>query len=328
MSVHTYSLFPIQDRGIFLLGKKQEARFWTVKDLKKFNTDREDYLHKANRSERRLLKRVHMLFIPADGVINKGHMIRTAMDCTSQDEQYAMAFQFAIEAVHAETYGLSAQVIFGNECIKKLKIKAESVQVIQDKIRFAEKYSMDRNYSYTEYLLAFACTEGIFISVSFIFIFWFRSKGMMPALIHANSMISEDEQLHQEMANYRYLKHGGLSQERELEIIMEAMKIEERYIDWILPEAIDDLRPEDVKTYLKLIVDYQLVSLGRPKMFNVTNPFAWDQDRSLFKKHNPYERDSGAYCRFSVNEYIDMIDNLDTYGNETHLTDPWSIEDI
>lgn len=328
MSVHSYSLFPIRDRPIFLLGKQQEARMWSVSDLKKFDVDRDDYRHKASNEEKSLIEKVHMFFVPADGVINKGHMMRTAVDCDSQEEQFAMAMQFGVEAVHAETYGLSAQVIFGNDRIIQLKKDAESVPVIQKKIQFAEKYSMDRKYSYTEYLLAFACTEGIFISVSFIFIFWFRSKAMFPSLIHANAIISEDEMLHQEMANYRFLKHGGLPKERIYEIIMEAMAIEEEYIDWILPKAIDDLNPEDVKTYLRLVINYQLVSIGLPKMFDVANPFPWDQDRSLFKKHNPYERDSGQYCKFSVNEYIDMIDNIDDYGSCEHLTHPWDVEGL
>lgn len=326
-NVDKYSLFPLTDLEMYKLGKKQEARIWSIADLKSLVVDREDYRHRADYPKKRIIEKVHCLFVPFDGVINIGHMTRTINDCTDPCEQFAMCMQFQIEAVHAETYGLSAQIIFGNDKLKELKIEAQNTQAIKDKIAFAEKYT--KHGSLCEYLLAFACSEGIFISVSFIFIFWFRSKEMFPSLIHANSMISEDEEIHQSMANKRYLKHGGLSEARAMEIILEAMAIEERYIEWVLPEDVDDLKVEDVKTYLKLVVDYQLTSIGLPKLFNVQNPFSWDLDRSLYKKPNPYERESGQYCRFSVNEIIDrVLSSVDKNTDNTHLTDPWAVEGI
>jgi ribonucleotide reductase beta subunit family protein with ferritin-like domain len=325
--VHTYSLYPLSDIEMYKLGKEQEARFWSISDLKSFYIDREDYQHRASPQQKRILEKVMIDFVPIDGVVNSGHMKRTAK-CKDQCEQYAMAMQIADEAVHAETYGLSAQVIFGNDKLKELKIEAEGTKAIKDKMAFGKKYAK-KDKSQCEYLLGFACTEGIFISVSFIFIFWFRSKEMMPSLIHANSMISEDEMLHQKMANKRYLKYGGLPKEEAMAIIMEAMAIEERFIDWILPEAVDDLNPQDVKTYLKLVVDYQLVSIGLPKLYNVTNPFSWDSDRSLYKKPNPYERESGQYCRFSVDEVMKMVENIQTGTIKSdHLINPWATEGI
>jgi ribonucleotide reductase beta subunit family protein with ferritin-like domain len=312
---------------MYRLGKEQESRFWSANELKSFTIDRMHYRTRMNKPRRKMLERVGIFFLPVDGVVNTGHMRRTAEECKDPSEQYAMAMQIAIEAVHGETYGMSIQIIFGNERLMKLKRKAESIEIIQDKIKFGEKYMKD--CSLCEYLLAFACTEGILISTSFIFIFWFRSQGLIPGLIHANSMISEDEKLHQEIANKRYLKYGGLSPERATEIIMEAMALEERYIDWVLPEPIDDLNAEDVKTYLKLVVDYQLVSIGLPKMFEVENPFSWDADRSLYKKPNPYERDSGKYCRFSVDEHLQKvfseIDGCYDELDNLHLEDPWSV---
>lgn len=325
--VHRYSLYPLTDFDIYKLGKEQEARLWSISDLKSFYIDREDYQHRATPKQKRIIEKVTIDFVPIDGVVNKGHMKRTAK-CKDQCEQYAMAMQIAEEAVHAETYGLSAQIIFGNDKLKELKVEAENTKVIQDKLAFGNKYAK-KDKSWCEYLLGFACTEGIFISVSFIFIFWFRSKEMMPSLIHANSMISEDEMLHQKIANKRYLKYGGLPTKRAMEIIMEAMEIEERFIDWILPEPVDDLKPEDVKTYLKLVVDYQLMSIGLPKLYNVSNPFSWDSDRSLYKKPNPYERESGQYCRFSVEEVMEMILNIQNGTTKSdHLTNPWATEGI
>lgn len=329
-TVHSYSLYPIKDLAMYKLGKQQEARLWSVADLKSFAIDRDDYLHRLCPKRKSMIEKVFMYFVPVDGVVNAGHMTRTALDCRDTCEQFCMAMQIAIEAVHAETYGISAQIVFGNTKLNELMIEAENTAVIQEKITYSEKY-IDSSYSLCEYLLAFACTEGIFISVSFIFIFWFRSQGLLPAMIHSNSMISEDEMLHQLMAVTRYLKYGGLPAERAAEIILEAMEIEERYIDWVLPEAISDLTPEDVKTYLKLVVDYLFMLIGLPKRFNVQNPFSWDNDRSLYKKPNPYERESGQYCRFSVEEVLDRILNetgTGTNHNSEHIIDPWSVEGI
>lgn len=324
--VDKYSLYPLRDYDMYLLGKKQEARKWGTSEIKSFAVDREDCSRMEQRRER-MVSKIYMLFVPIDGVINAGHMKRTCEDWVTPEEQFAMTFQFMIEAVHAETYGLYAQAVFGNDKLKAMKIEAQNTPCIQNKIKFLEKYSSSQ-YSPQEYLLAFACSEGIHISTSFIVIFWFRSQNLLPVAILTNSMISEDEFLHQLIANTRYLKHPRLSEEREMEIIMEAMELEREYLKWLLPEAIDDLKPEDLDTYLKLIIDYQLISIKRDKIYNVTNPFVWDLDRSLYKKPNPYERDSGEYTHFNPVQEVERLITI-SEGNqvlETHLSDPWSVQ--
>lgn len=326
-NIDKYSLYPIRDYGMYLLGKKQEARKWGTSDIKSFGTDRDDYRDRMDVLRQVLFEKVYMLFVPIDGVVNVGHMRRTCEPWVKSEEQYAMLMSLMIEAVHTETYGIYAQAVFGNDKLIEMKKKAESTPAIQNKIAFLEKYA-EGDYSPQEYLLAFACAEGIHISVSFIIIFWFRSQNMLPVAILTNSMISEDESLHQTIANERYKRLPRLSPEREMEIIMEAMELERDYLKWLLPHPIDDLTFEDAETYLKLIVDYQLVSIGREKIFNVTNPFTWDFDRSLYKKPNPYERDSGQYTHFNPEQELDRLLRI-SKGEEhddSHLINPYDVE--
>lgn len=83
---------------------------------------------------------------------------------------------------------------------KELISESTSVGSISLKTDWALRWITNRERSFAERLVAFACVEGIYFSSSFAFIFRLKSKGMMRGLCMSNDLISRDEGLHMEFA--------------------------------------------------------------------------------------------------------------------------------
>ena len=59
---------------------------------------------------------------------------------------------------------------------------------------------MNKDRSFYERLVGFACVEGILFSGSFCAIYWLKKRGLMPGLTFSNELISRDEGLHCDFA--------------------------------------------------------------------------------------------------------------------------------
>merc|ERR1712127_1090173 len=79
---------------------------------------------------------------------------------------------------------------------------------VQEKADWAVQW-MNKENSFAERVVAFACVEGILFSGSFCVIYWLKKRGLMPGLTFSNELISRDEGLHAEFAClvYGMLQH-------------------------------------------------------------------------------------------------------------------------
>ncbi len=87
-----------------------------------------------------------------------------------------------------------------NEEKHKLFNAIDTVPSIKKKSDWALKWISDRDRTFGERLVAFACVEGIFFSGAFASIFWLKKRGKMPGLTFSNELISRDEGLHTDFA--------------------------------------------------------------------------------------------------------------------------------
>jgi ribonucleoside-diphosphate reductase subunit M2 len=82
----------------------------------------------------------------------------------------------------------------------KLLQGSTTVPTIAAKNVWAAKWIANKECSFAERLIAFACVEGIYFSSSFALIFKLKSLNKMPGLAQSNDLISRDEGLHTEFA--------------------------------------------------------------------------------------------------------------------------------
>jgi ribonucleoside-diphosphate reductase subunit M2 len=163
------------------------------------------------------------------------------------------------------------------------------------------KWIDDKDSSFGERLIAFAAVEGIFFSGSFAAIFWLKKRGLMPGLTFSNELISRDEGLHCDFACMLFsLLQNKPSKDRVLEIIVQAVAIEQEFLTEALPVDLIGMNKGMMKTYIEFVADRLLVELGVPKVWNVANPFDFMDMISLQGKTNFFEKKVGEYQKAGV----------------------------
>lgn len=321
-----YSLFPIVDKKAYEFFKIQECAIWSSNEID-FRDDKSDY-NSLSPKRQRILDKVLSFFLPGDGMVNKNIILNFLKECESAEEVSAFVAQMYIEVVHAETYGMMFYTLYDDKKIKKLQQEADESPYMKAKFDFMEKWIYcDRPI--TERLLAFACVEGIFFSVLFAIIFWFRKMGLMKTVVFANALIAADESLHRNYGGHLHQKRGGLKVDRALEIVNEVFEIESKFIEYLLSdtegeeEELEDLSVDGLKEYLKVVTDSLLHCAGYDTIYNVENPLKWLDEIALIQKNNFFEVKGANYTRMSVSDALNYNKRAGREeGNENAFVNP------
>lgn len=308
-----YALFPILDEQAYKFYEDHENIHWTDKEL--------DYVadiawyENATLQVRKIIDTILAFFLSGDGAISDNIVYRFLLECGSYEEKAMFISQLHRELMHASSYGMMTLVFKRTAAaIAELIESADKTECVKRKIEFMEKWMLADRPRY-ERLVAFACAEGIFFCTLFAVIFWFRSKGQFETFVHANIMISKDESLHRDWGAYLFGQEvskilktnpekASEIKETVLQIIKEAIEIEELFADHILDEPLEDLNSHDLKKYARLIADNLLSQLSYEPFYGEKNPFTWLDNISMEQKGNFYEVRIGDYKRRSLADVL------------------------
>jgi len=206
-----------------------------------------------------------------------------------------------MENIHSETYSILIDTYIDDEVEKKYLFEAvDNIESVKLKAEWAFKW-IESGDCFAERLVAFAAIEGIFFSGSFCSIFWMKKRGLMPGLTFSNELISRDEGMHTDFACLLY-KHlnNKLTNERIIQIIDEAVKIENHFVTESLPVELIGMNSRLMNQYIRFIADRLLFQLGVPKHYGDENPFNFMDMISLQGKTNFFEKRVGDYQKAGV----------------------------
>jgi ribonucleoside-diphosphate reductase beta chain len=123
----------------------------------------------------------------------------------------------------------------------------------------------------------------------------------MSGLTFSNELISRDEGLHTEFGCLLYSKlENKLEYYKIIEILTEAVKIEQEFLTESLPVNLIGINCELMSTYIEFIADRLLVSLNYPKYYNVKNPLDFMDMINLENKTNFFEKKVSEYQKANV----------------------------
>ncbi|KAI8884587.1 ribonucleoside-diphosphate reductase small chain [Backusella circina FSU 941] len=310
-----FCLFPIKYHEIWEFYKKAEASFWTAEEVD-LSKDLNDWEEKLNKDERFFISRVLAFFATSDGIVNENLVKNFCDEVKVGEAKCFYGFQIMIENIHSEMYSLLIDTYIKDPTEKEYLFNAiETIPVIKQKANWAFKWiSNDSNQPFGVRIVAFAAIEGIFFSGSFASIFWLKKRGLMPGLTLSNEFITRDEGLHADFGCLLF--HHLLDQpshETVLQIITEAVAIEESYFTDSLPVRLIGMNDKLMCQYVEFVADRLLVSLGLPKHYNVANPFDFMELISLQGKTNFFEKRVSDYQRAGVmNNKEDRSFSLDS----------------
>ena len=153
-----------------------------------------------------------------------------------------------------------------------------------------------------------AFTEGMQLFSSFIMLLNFPRHGKMKGMGQIITWSIVDETMHAEsmIKLFRtYIEENRTlwkdSLKREIYTIAENMvELEEKFIDLAFAMGpMENLQPDDVKTYIRYISDRRLISLGMKGIFKVKrNPLLWVEEMINAPTHtNFFENRATDYAR-------------------------------
>jgi ribonucleotide reductase beta subunit family protein with ferritin-like domain len=274
--------------------KDQMACFWTVDEID-LAQDKKDWAT-LKPDEQHFLKHVLAFFAASDGIVLENLAQRFTTEIQIPEARAFYGFQMMMENIHSETYSILIDTYINEPAEKKYLFEAiENIDSVKMKADWAFKWIESSN-SFAERLIAFAAIEGIFFSGSFCSIFWMKKRGLMPGLTFSNELISRDEGMHTDFACLLY-KHlnNKLTNERIIEIIDEAVKIENHFVTESLPVELIGMNSRLMNQYIRFIADRLLFQLGVPKYYRDENPFNFMDMISLQGKTNFFDKRVGDY---------------------------------
>jgi ribonucleoside-diphosphate reductase beta chain len=140
----------------------------------------------------------------------------------------------------------------------------------------------NKRQQFVENLICFAaCVEGLFFFGSFAYVYFLRSKGLLPGLATATNWVFRDETVHiqgaMEAIGVIRSEYPGLFdaklEDRVYRMVDEAIGVEMNFCEDALGEGITGLSATAMKQYLQYCADQRLVQLGYRRTYNVRNPF-------------------------------------------------------
>lgn len=294
-----FVLFPIRHHDIWKYYKQAEASFWTAEEID-LSHDLKDWANLTD-GERHFVTHVLAFFAASDGIVNENLAEHFVSEVQYTEAKFFYGFQIAIENIHSETYSLLIDTYVKDAKEKdKLFHAIETMDCVKKKADWALRWI--NQGSFQERLIAFAAVEGIFFSGSFCSIFWLKKRGLMPGLSFSNELISRDEGLHCDFACHLYTSHviNKLPAESVIEIIKDAVAIEQEFVTDSLPVNLIGMNAQLMRQYIEFVADRLLDELVGRKIYNVTNPFDFMEMISLRGKTNFFERRVGEYQKAGV----------------------------
>lgn len=301
-------LYPKEERLFFvrplkypeadLARKKGIAMNWVSGEVDPTN-DYDDFITKLSDAERKFILRPLIFFLSADIIVGDNLTNNLIPKIKHPEIIQFWAWQAYNETIHSDTYlKLVETLIRDKDELLKAYYALKTEPAIKAKAEWAlkmsnHKFENEKNTSSTktevqdvstqhensiqEQLVAWACVEGLFFFSSFVGIGWVKHyRGCMHGLSFSNDLISRDEYLHFQFSVYLYsLCKNKLPHWRVQQIVLSALEVEEKYIQWMIPEKIEGMSYELMSQFIRYMADLTLEWFECPKLFNVENPFPW-----------------------------------------------------
>ena len=296
-----FVILPIRHDDIWKMYKDHMNAFWVPEEVD-LEADMKD-IEKLTKDEFHYVKHVLAFFAASDGIVNENLVQNFADEVQVTEARCFYGFQIAMENIHSEMYSIMIDRFISDNGEKEYLLNAiDTIPCVKKKADWALKW-INRDSSFAQRLVAFACVEGIFFSASFCAIFWLKKRGLMPGLGHSNELIARDEGLHTDFACLLYSKlQDKLDEETVHNLVKEAIECEEEFVCDALPVELIGMNSGKMVEYIKFCADRLVVSLGYSKIWNAENPFEWMDLINLQGKSNFFEKRPSEYKKATLHQ--------------------------
>jgi ribonucleoside-diphosphate reductase beta chain len=288
---------------------------WTVEEID-FQIDLGHMRTRMTPAERHLIERLVAFFATGDSIVSNNLVISLYRHINAPEARMFLSRQLYEEALHVQFYltlldnyvsdpERRAQAFAAIENIPSIRRKAQFCQRWIDEV--AELPRIQGAGDKRRFLLNLtcfaACIEGLFFFGAFAYVYFLRSRGLLPGLAAGTAWVFRDESAHMsfafEVINTVRAEEPGLFDaewaRQVVQMIEEAVECESEFAEDVLAGGVVGMTRAEMRQYLEYVADQRLAMLNLPPRFNARNPFSFMELQDVQELTNFFERRVSAY---------------------------------
>jgi ribonucleoside-diphosphate reductase beta chain len=309
------TLRPMKYPAFFEQYKAAIKNTWTVEEVD-FSTDVSDLRQRMTPAEQHLINRLVAFFATGDSIVGNNLVLNLYRHINSPEARMYLSRQLFEEAQHVEFYlTLLDTYIADPEERKRAFDAVENIASIRRKADFCFRWidsvqaldkiqTADERRNFLLNLICFACCiEGLFFFAAFAYVYFLRSRGLLPGLATGTNWVFRDESAHilfafEVIRTVRRqepdLFDNGMV-DRVVQMLKEAVDCEMAFAEDLLSLGVGGLPTRDMQEYLRYVADQRLLALGIAPVFGSMNPFGFMELQDVQELTNFFERRVSAY---------------------------------
>jgi ribonucleoside-diphosphate reductase beta chain len=288
---------------------------WTVEEID-FQIDLGHLRQRMSPAERHLIERLVAFFATGDSIVSNNLVISLYRHINAPEARMYLSRQLYEEALHIQFYltlldnyvpdpERRAQAFAAIDNIPSIRRKAQFCQRWTDEI-FAMgriETAADKRRFLLNLTCFASCIEGLFFFGAFAYVYFLRSRGLLPGLAAGTNWVFRDESAH--MAFAFSVIETVRQEEPELfdaewgdsvrAMITEAVECETEFAEDVLQGGVVGLTRSEMRQYLEYVADQRFVMLGLAPHYGARNPFPFMELQDVQELTNFFERRVSAY---------------------------------
>ena len=309
------TLRPMRYPQFYEMYRNAMRNSWTVEEIN-FQIDIADLHDKMSPADIHLVHRLVAFFSTADSLVANNLVLNLYQHLNAPEARMYLSRQLYEEALHVQFYltlldnylpdpAERARAYAAGETIPTIRQKAafcfKWMDSIQD-LKRIETREQRRAFLLNQICFA-ACIEGLFFFAAFAYVYYFRSRGLLPGLASGTNWVVRDESAHMDFA----FECVRTIREEEPELFDEAMRAQvyamlEEAIDCemqfaadVLAGGVAGISERDMRQYLQHCADNHFARLGMDRRYHVRNPLPFMELQDVQELTNFFERRVSAY---------------------------------
>jgi ribonucleoside-diphosphate reductase beta chain len=288
---------------------------WSVEEID-FQIDLSHMQRRMSPADQHLIERLVAFFATGDSIVANNLVLNLYKHINAPEARMYLSRQLYEEALHVQFYltlldnyvpdqDRRARAFAAIDNIPSIRRKAEFCRRWTDSVVDLQRIvSTNDRRQFLLNLTCFAsCIEGLFFFGAFAYVYFLRSRGLLPGLAAGTNWVFRDESAHMSFA-YEVLKTVR-DEEPELidaewaeqvqQMIEEAVECEVAFADDVLSGGVVGLTRSEMREYLQYVADQRLLMLDLPIRFGSRNPFAFMELQDVQELTNFFERRVSSY---------------------------------
>jgi ribonucleoside-diphosphate reductase beta chain len=299
---------PFEYPEFYDLWLKHERMHWISREVP-LHGDIKDFNTKLSEKDRNFLANVFRLFVSADVDVAEGY-VKNYLPNFEHPEIRMMLLGFAArEAVHIDAYSYLIETLgYPDDFYAEFL----NIPIMREKHEYFEKIVNDNASLPIKIAGISAFTEGMFLFSSFVLLLTYPKNGRMKGMGQIISWSVLDENCHIDgliklfriMIKENKKLWNDETKKSIYDLAEKMMELEYGFIDYVYDEydEIFGLGREEVKQYIKYIIDRRLISMGMKGINKVKkNPLPWVDEMVASQNHeNFFETRATSYAKGSL----------------------------